>query len=207
MRCRAHGCEWTARGGTLRALRCGACVLGVMCVVLEPLRSAPMFATSVVEQDLPALCSEAEIAFVGTVTRVSSRWADAERRGMETLVTFAQIVPLLGDPGEEITLRFPGGEIEGISEEVAGLPRFRIGHRAVLLIRGDSGVSPIVGFHQGFFPVVDGPDGPVVLNVGQRLPFSGTGGSVDAESPGAPRDQSVPLETFLNVLRAEFERR
>jgi hypothetical protein len=183
-----------------------ACVLAMMCVALGPLRWASAFGTTVVEQDLATLCNEAEIAFVGTVTAVSSRWADAEQRRMETLVTFAQIVPLLGDPGEEITLRFPGGEIDGIREEVAGLPRFRVGDRAVLLIRGDRGVSPIVGFHQGFFPVADGPDGPIVLNVGQRLTLSGAGGNVDAESRDAPRDENVPLETFLNVLRAEFDR-
>jgi hypothetical protein len=207
MRCHGHDVERTAGGGALRVLRCGVGVLGVMCAVLGPLRSASVSATTVVEQDLPTLCNEANMAFVGTVTRTSSRWADAEQRRMETLVTFAQIVPLLGDPGEEITLRFPGGEIDGIREEVAGLPRFRIGDRAVLLVRGDGGVSPIVGFHQGFFPVVDGPDGPMVSNLAQRLMSSGTGGSVDAESTAVPRDESIPLETFLNVLRAEFERK
>jgi hypothetical protein len=207
VRCHGHGGERTAGGDVLRMLRCGAGVLGVMCVVLGPVRSASVFATSVLEQDLPALCNKAEIAFLGTVTAVSSRWADAERTRMETLVTFAQIVPLLGNPGEETTLRFPGGEIDGIREEVAGLPRFRLGDRAVLLVRSDGGISPIVGFHQGFFPVADGPDGPMVLNVSQRLGLSGAGGNVGAESSDAPLDERVPLETFLNVLRAEFERR
>jgi hypothetical protein len=196
-----------AGGSVLRVLARGAAVLGLLCAALGLFRSTSALATSVVEQDLPTLCREAETAFVGTVTAVSSQWADAERSRMVTLVTFAHILPLLGDPGEEVTLRFPGGEIAGITEQVAGLPRFRVGDRAVLLIRGNEGISPIVGFYQGFFPVADGPDGPMVSNVGQRLKFFGAGGSGDTGSCDVSGNESVPLDTFLDVLRAEFDRR
>jgi hypothetical protein len=209
IRRRGGGVHHIAGGSALRVrvFARGAGVLGVLCATLGALGSTPALATSVVEQDLPTLCREAEMAFVGTVTGVSSRWVDAKQTRMETLVTFAHILPLLADPGAEVTLRFPGGEIDGMIEHVAGLPCFRVGDRAVLLIGGEGRISPIVGFYQGFFPVADGPEGPIVLNVGQRLTLSGSGGSVDTDSRDGSQNESISLETFLDVLRAEFDRK
>jgi hypothetical protein len=161
----------------------------------------------VVAKDLTTLCEEADVAFVGTVADVRSQWADPEQQRIETLATFAQLTPLYGDPGEEITLRFPGGEIEGMREEVAGLPRFRSGERVVLLVRRAPAVSPIAGFHQGLFRVMDGPGGPQVQYAGTPPLFGGSGASLDARSPDAAAENTVPLETFLNVLRHEFDRK
>ena len=116
---------WGDRGGAT-VLRGGRCALAVVWSAAGLLLAAPLWGTTVVAKDLTTLCEEADVAFVGTVADVRSQWADPEQQRIETLATFAQLTPLYGNPGDEITLRFPGGEIEGMREEVAGLPRFRI---------------------------------------------------------------------------------
>jgi len=161
--------------------------------------------TTVVQKDLPELCAEARTAFLGTVADVRSQWTESAPRGIETIVTFTRVTPLLGNPGPEPAIRLPGGEVDGMREEVAGLPRFHRGERVILLLGAGGGVRPIAGFHQGLFRVMDVPSGPVVLSADRHPPLAGAGGDVDAVAPGAPPEGGVPLDTFLDILRDQLQ--
>jgi hypothetical protein len=161
----------------------------------------------VVPKEFADLAAEADLVFVGTVARIESRWADPGKNGIETLVTFSDIEPIKGPVGREETLRFGGGEIDGLREEIAGVPRFAPRERVVLFVRQERSVSPVIGFSQGCFRVVEdeqgravrGCDGhPVVLPAAHAPLRAGTTADAAAERVG--------LEEFLDRVRREIER-
>lgn len=147
------------------------------------LASFPAHSTVIVEKSFDDLTAEADLIFVGTVTGLRSRWVDEEQSAIETIVTFTVEEALLGDLGKEESLRFSGGEVDGLREQIAGVPRFVVGERVVLFARRARSTSPVVGFHQGCFRVVDGAATAVVQ-----------GCSVTSNGPTADAD-TVPLRT------------
>lgn len=167
------------------------------------LAASPAGATVVVEKDFAALCAEAELIFVGTVIRTESRWSDPQRRAIETVVTFGDLTWLRGTPRSEIALRFTGGEVDGLREEVAGVPRFAVGERRVVFARDGHYVSPLVGFNQGLFEVVDGAAGPVVLDAEGRSLAAGDRAALQRGRAGA-RDAAPPLDAFLDRVRRQM---
>ncbi len=185
------------------APRAGWCVLLAAALVV-PL---PLRATMVVAKSFAALCAEAEVVFVGTVADMQSRWAGPDQREIETLITFSDLMPLLGAEEPEVTLRFAGGEMDGLREEVAGIPRFTIGERVVIFARGGHFVSPIIGFHQGCFRVVDGPDDPVVVNCERHAVAVIEDGVLQLGGAEAARGAPVTLDNFMQRVRRELEAR
>ena len=181
-----------------RQLAAAAAVVAVL-----GLWRAPAAATVVVAKDFAALCAEADLVFVGTVTAVTSAWRDTAQRSIETRVTFAELTWLRGDPRPTITLQFAGGEIDGLREEIAGVPRFAVGERRIIFAHAGDFLSPVVGFHQGVFGVVDHGDGPVVLDAGGR-PVTAVGRA--ALVRGAPGDDAaaLPLAAFLDRVRQQL---
>lgn len=167
------------------------------------LAASPAGATVVVEKDFAALCGEAELIFVGTVTRTESRWSDPQRRAIETVVTFGDLTWLRGAPRSEIALRFTGGEVDGLREEVAGVPRFAVGERRVVFARDGHYVSPLVGFNQGLFEVVDGAAGPVVLDAEGRSLAAADRAALQRGRAEA-RDAAPPLDAFLDRVRRQM---
>jgi hypothetical protein len=175
-------------------------------------------ATVVVAKDFAALCAEADLIFVGTVTDVASRWADPSRQAIETLVTFGELTWLRGGAQPSVTLRFAGGTVDGLHEEIAGVPQFVVGERRMIFARAGAFVSPIVGFDQGALRVIEhaGSAAVVVGAGGPRPPRDG------AEAPGnavvrltpphpatsdqhpAAREEPVPLDEFLDRVRREL---
>lgn len=187
--------RYGARRATSRAL---AILLGGLLLGAQPAR-----ATTVVAKDLHALCAEADLIFVGTVRDVRSQWTGAERQSIETLVTFSDLTPVLGVEAAEVTLRFAGGTVDDTREEVAGVPRFTVGERVVVFARSERSISPVVGFHQGCFRVVDDPSGAVVLDVNHRPLAAAAGGALGVASDTAG-ESSVPLDAFLTRIRQEL---
>jgi hypothetical protein len=161
----------------------------------------------IVAKDFADLAAEADLIFVGTVARVESRWSDPQRQAIETIVTFSDLEPLGGPLGEEVTLRFAGGEVEGIREVIAGVPRFVPGERVVLFARQETSVSPIVGFSQGCFRVVEDALGPAVRGCdGHGVVLPAETAELRAGAPATPGAQRVGLEGFLDRIRRQLER-
>jgi len=158
----------------------------------------------VVAKDFAALCSEADLIFVGTVTAVTSDWTDAQHRDIRTRVTFGALTWLRGGAESTLTLRFAGGEIDGLREEVAGVPHFAIGQRRIVFARAGAYMSPLVGFNQGLFQVVDGADGPLVLDADGRAVTDVARAALQRGAPG-DLNAAVTLDAFLARVRDALE--
>lgn len=188
----------TGTSALCRAVR-RAAVAGAAAFAALLMLVAPGRATVVVHKDFAALCAEADWIFVGTVLAVQSEWRDRARRAIRTRVTFGELSWLKGGPADRITLRFAGGELDGLREEIAGVPRFAVGERRVLFAHDGAFISPLVGFNQGDFRVVDGPEGAVVLAPDESPPAT-TGGAA-LQRGAAP---ALPLDTFLDRVRDQL---
>lgn len=176
-------------------------VVVMVAIVAALSLSREALATTVIAKSFQSICHDADMVFVGSVSSVDSRWAAPEPGTIETLVTFTDLVPLYGVDGNEVVLRFGGGAVDGMREEVAGMPGFEVGDRVVVFARHGRLVSPIVGFHQGLFRVVEREGVPVVLNEsrfpvtaveGQALRFGSTSQGVGS---------AMELNEFLGCVR------
>jgi len=156
-------------------------------------------ATVVVAKDFNALCDEADMIFVGTVVSVESRWVDPERQAIETLVTFSDLSWIRGATRGAITLRFAGGAVDGIHEEIAGVPQFQVGERRVIFARDGRFVSPVIGFDQGAFRVVEGSGGLQVIDAAE---VNDPRGALHLGAPPASGTPApVSLDEFLTRVR------
>jgi hypothetical protein len=158
-------------------------------------------ATVVVAKDFAALCDEADLVFVGTVTAVESRWSDPTKQAIETAVTFGDLTWLRGERRPTVTLRFGGGEIDGLHEEIAGVPHFAVGERRVIFAHDGTFVSPIVGFDQGALRVVDGPEGATVVDAASA---TGPAAALRLGAPPNATPAPVPLDEFLGRVRRQL---
>jgi hypothetical protein len=174
-----------------------------LAAVLSAVAAPRAGATVVVAKDFGAFCAEADLIFVGTVTNVAARWSDPQRRAIETEVTFGDLIWLRGGPEATVRLQFAGGEMDGLREAVAGVPQFAVGERRVVFAHTGHYASPIVGFNQGLFRVVDGASGPVVLDADGRA-VTGVGRAALQRGASDDRGAALPLEAFLDRVRAHL---
>lgn len=151
-------------------------------------------ATTFEALSLEALLEAAELAFYGEVLELSVELREGEPW---TLVRFALLAPLRGleADAEALTLAFYGGETEGISVQVAQMPRFEVGERVVILAYDAPFISPIVGFNQGLWR--EQPLG-LIDEQGQRLSLDDVG-ALQADGPGAS------TEALLAALAERLE--
>jgi hypothetical protein len=177
-------------------------IASALAVALLLVAALPAAATTVVAKRFSDLCAEADLVFAGTVTATASDWSDSSKRAIETRVTFADLTWLRGTPRGDVTLRFAGGTVDGLTEEIAGVPRFAVGDRVVIFARDGEFISPIVGFHQGLYRVIDGAvidaDGQPVTHIGGAALRRGSA----PDAPAAP----LSLEQFLDGVRSELSR-
>jgi hypothetical protein len=158
-------------------------------------------ATTIVAKSFAEICREADRIFVGTVAQVGSRWKDRDRMEIETLVRFTSVETIRGtDPGD-VTLRFGGGEVDGIREEIAGMPKFEVGQRLVIFARDGGSLSPIVGFRQGYFQVAEGRVGPVVADADGRPVTGVEDGALVLGKPEDGAGGALSLESFIAHVR------
>jgi hypothetical protein len=117
-------------------------------------------ATIIVEESLEEMTRGAQAVLLGEVVRVESRWEESgERRLIVTEVVVRVERGVKGvKAGEEVTFWTLGGRAEGLAQQVAGEPMFRVGERAVVFLtrRGEGDERLWVsGMAQGAFRVVE----------------------------------------------------
>ncbi len=178
--------------------------------------AAPVRGTTVEPLTFSEVVDGADLIAVGAVSAVTETW-DAEREVPLTEVTVSVLEVLKGVVGgAELTLQFLGGPTPGgATLDVAGMPDFAVGDRAVLFSAGN-GVEacPLVGWWQGLyrlfydagrdaFTVADHAGRPVVGMDGGagRLVASVSAADNDETAPG---EDALTLEDFRHVVRAEM---
>jgi hypothetical protein len=169
-----------------------------------------LVATTVIAPTFAQLIAGAERVVVAEVVDVESRRV-IESSG-PTIVTEVSLRierTLKGQARSIITLEFPGGTIGDETLEISGMPRFRIGDRDVLFIKGGRiSLSPLVGFMHGRFRVTTDPaTGTDYVSRYNFTPF--TVEQLGADTPDAPpARQAMPLADFESrIARALGERR
>lgn len=173
---------------------------------LLTLAAAAVEATTVIEKDLSDLCNEADKIFVGRVVSVESGWRDESQKSIQTVVTFAVTEPVFGVDGGDVRLVFAGGEAGGIREVVAGMPEFHVGEQVLLFASDQPSLSPVIGFHQGYFRVVDDGKGQVVLDSESR-PVSVQGRALSFGKRDNGTQGAVSLDEFLGTVRRQVGQR
>jgi hypothetical protein len=172
-----------------------ACSL-VLAVLLVP---AALRATVLVPAEFREIVHGAEIIAFGRVSEVTVA-SSADRKRVDTLVTFDVGTYLKGGPGETIVFRVPGGQIGRYRNVTVGAPVFRIGDEAVLFLKQMTDGYPVVfGLSQGVFRVRTDTDTRRRMVVPPAL-------MARSETPeivvrGASSRRSVPLETFGAQVR------
>ena len=112
-------------------------------------------ATSVIPPSFPELVNEAEFIARAKVKSVRCAWVDSPQgRIIKTYVTLEVQKRLKGEPPSEITLQLLGGELDGQSMRVAGMPQFTVGEIEIVFVKGN-GVRfcPLIGMMHGRYHV------------------------------------------------------
>lgn len=117
----------------------------------------PMFYSDIVKT--------AESILNGTALKSECRVEEGGKT-IRTYVTFGNLTWHKGKASQELTLRFDGGKVGDDRLVVAEMPEFKIGSSYLLYVVGNgTNVSPIVGFHQGAFEVVQKNGREVLLSL------------------------------------------
>jgi hypothetical protein len=115
---------------------------------LIALAGAPARASLVLALDLSQLTARAERVVVAEVLSVSPRW-DTDHRSIYSTIELAVAERWKGDAAARLTIVQLGGEVDGVTMRVHGLPSFTVGERAVLFLQGAPGAAQLVGLGQG----------------------------------------------------------
>ena len=90
---------------------------------------------------------------VGTCVAQRSEW-DPARNWILTYSTFRIEKTLKGMPGQSITIVTPGGTVDGITQEIIGVPRFREGEEHALFLRNSQAGPTVLYLEQGAYKVI-----------------------------------------------------
>ncbi len=159
-------------------------------------------AASVVQMPFDQLVTDAEVAFEGRVVASESKWNE-DRTAILTHVTLEVEDTLKGSLPVRVQLSFLGGTVDGKTMSVSGLRVPRNGEHGIYFVESTTRrlASPILGWNQGQFRVVNDANGQVVLTSDGR-PVSGF--QATAPSTILRHDEHVPsgLEMAEDVGKA-----
>jgi len=161
----------------------------------------------VAERDFSELVARADVILEGTVARIEE--APDERGIQRTLVHLSDLLVHKGvADSSEFVLDIAGGTKDGLRAEILDLPRFAVGDRVLLFVRGNGhAVFPVVGVHQGYFRVL--PDNRGIPRVVRSDGLTVIGRSRRAlRFPRKPSEtaRGVPLDQFREWIRDELQR-
>jgi len=141
-------------------------------------------ATIVVHADVATLSKLADVIVDATVetTRVE---VDAEQGAIWTIHDLRVTETLAGARRESVTVHVPGGEADGLSQDIRGMARLKKGERAVLFLSKEDGRLVVLGEAQGCFRVTKDPEtgGLVCRNDLRGLALVGADGKRVAAAP------------------------
>jgi hypothetical protein len=150
------------------------------------------------------LVRRARIIVHADVTSVRAEWDDAHKR-IFTLVDLAPRETLKGDVAPIVTMKLIGGQRDGLTMIVHGMPQFHEGEEVVVFLtpaHETSGVTLPVGLGQGKWTVTKNPQG-------ERIATRSLAGAHIVPRPGEhPRvlATTAKLDDLLAAIRAEVAR-
>lgn len=154
----------------------------------------PVSASTVMEMNLQQVVDTAELVFEGEVLSTESRQSGPRR--IHTIVRFRVLDVIKGDhPGDELELRYLGGEVNGRRMQVTDMDWPEPGESGVYFVESLRRplVHPLVGWSQGRYRIeVDEQGQDRVFTADRRpvagVPSPGSGGdTVTRPSTSAPK--------------------
>jgi hypothetical protein len=106
----------------------------------------------VVALSVEEMAQRADLIVMGEVVSVQTSWSSDHRHIYRRVVVNAEEAwkgPI--DPGTQVTLVVPGGDLEGVSEKVIGEPPFVAGMRGAFFLERAGSTHRLIGLSQGFF--------------------------------------------------------
>jgi hypothetical protein len=127
---------------------------GILASAALLLAGAPASATLILALDLPAMVKRADQIAVVDVVSVKAAWNDAHDHIFTTIdVTVVDSWKGTAAPASHIQIVQPGGTVGELTMQVAGMPRFSSGERALLFLHGPTDRAVVVGMTQGKRPI------------------------------------------------------
>jgi hypothetical protein len=123
--------------------------------------AGPTFAL-VEQKSLDDLADEADVVVLGEVTDITSYQDDD---GIYTIVTLEVEQAIKGETGQEVEVRVPGGEVNGIGLWVEDAPIFQTGERVVVFLEETNAALEVCGWSEGKFTI----EGDRVVKLDQSL--------------------------------------
>jgi hypothetical protein len=126
--------------------------------MIGPVMAGSVWATTMIKVSLEELTWKADQIVVGTAQESWSQWDDAgEHIFTYTRFTVDQVIK--GDTSErEVTVKTPGGELDGTRMEVPSSPNLKSGGKYILFLydNADNYESNVVGWQQGRYTIDSG---------------------------------------------------
>jgi hypothetical protein len=115
---------------------------------------------------------EADLIVVGRVTKVEARWNDPTLKTMIYTYTTISVEEEIKEssPEKEITIRVPGGVVDGIMGIIDGMAHFHTGERVVVFLLRD--------LQSSRFFVLGGIIGKYTIGIDNKVEFIGKSLSV-----------------------------
>lgn len=138
---------------------------------------------------------------VGKCVAQRAEW-DPAHNWILTYSTFRVEKTLKGNPTQEITIVTPGGTVDGITQEIIGVPQFREGEEHALFVRQSQAGPTVLYLEQG--------DYKVIVDRGERhvQPVVSSAVLVDTGRGTAVRPESSrSLREFEGSIRQTIDRR
>lgn len=173
------------------------------------------YGISVVDRNLEQLLRQSDDVIYGVVTDMSARYDPTEPgQQIYTFVTFSEIQSIKNadiDNQSEYVLRIAGGRVGSRAQVIPGAPKFQLGERYVLFVRGNNKFAfPLVGVNQGVFnAVLDKKKGDYRLTLKDRSreiveqfrALRATSGKAFLDKPSA----DISPDEFMEALGARWQ--
>ena len=109
-------------------------------------------ALALVEQlNLEELTAKADAILVGEVTDIA--YYEEGKGDIYTMVTLSVEQTIKGESEGEVTIKVPGGEVDGLQLWVEDVPSFQLGERAFVFLEEADNALRVSGWYQGKFTV------------------------------------------------------
>jgi hypothetical protein len=178
----------------MRSLAARALAVGA----IAGLAAVSIHATVLLPAEFREIVGQSQIIVYGRVLEAVAELS-ADRKRIDTIVTFEAATYLKGGSGETLTFRVPGGQVGRYRSITVGAPMFESGDEAVLFLNQKDGLPFVFGLNQGVFRVRRD------TRTQQRIvlpPLMARGESPETVVRGARSRRAMSLEDFGAQVRA-----